>query len=98
MFGKDKWPGAQDVGLRKLRVLGELGGAVDAVPWRREVRQHRRLGPLQVKDDRAGVGRVDARDCRIIDLAGRDNPGWRVDDALVARLDVRRGQLRSVVK
>ena len=98
MLGKDERSGAENVGLGKLGILGELGGAVDAVPRRGEVRQHRRLRPLQMEHDGARVGRVDARDRRVIDLARRNDSGGWVDDALVARLHVGRGQLRAVVK
>src|SRR5260370_13239998 len=90
VFGKDERPGAENVGLGKLRILGEFGGAVDAVPRRSEIGQHRRVRPLQMKDDGARVGRVDTRDRRVIDLADGDDPRGRMDDALVARLYVGR--------
>ena len=73
VLDKHKGAGAEDMRLRELRVLGELGGAVDAVPRRGEIRQHRRIRPLQVKDDGQRVGRVDRRDRAEIDLARRDH-------------------------
>ena len=98
VLDKHKRAGAEDMGLRELRVLGELGGAVDAVPGRGEIRQHRRVRPLQVKDDGQRVGRVDAADRAEIDLARRGDALRRMDDALIARLDIGRGQLRAVMK
>ncbi len=51
-----------------------------------------------MKDHGQRVGRVDAGDRAVIDLPRRDHAGRRMDDALVARLDIRRGQFRSIVK
>ena len=98
VLDKDERPGAEDVSLRELRIFGELRGAVDAVPRRGKVRRHCRLRPLQVKDDGQRIGRVDAGDRGVIGLAHREDALRRVDDALVARLDIGRGQPRSVVK
>src|SRR6185312_5964854 len=49
---------AEDMRLGEERVLLEPGGAVDAVPRRGEIGQHRRLGPAQMEDDGARIGRV----------------------------------------
>src|SRR6516225_7028898 len=78
----------------KTHVLGtgpfvfELGGVVDAVPGRSEVCQHRRVGPLQMKDDRHRIGRLDVGDRGVVGLSHRQDPLRRVDDAVVTRFDV----------
>src|SRR5262249_40410054 len=51
VLDEDKRAGSEDMGLRELRVLGEFRGTIDAVPGRGEIRQHRRIGPLQMKND-----------------------------------------------
>src|SRR6516165_12458088 len=51
-----------------------------------------------MENDGERVGRIDARDGGVIDLARRDDTWRRVRDALVARLDVARRQSRAVVK
>ena len=98
VLDKDVGTGAEDVRLRELRILGELRGAVDAIPGRGEVCQHCRVRPLQVKHDSQRIGRIDARDRRVVGLAHRDDALRRVDDAFVARLYIGRGQFRTVMK
>ena len=98
MLDEDEWAGAENVRLRELHVFGELRGAVDAVPWRGEIRQHRRIRPLQVKHDGLRIGRVDARDRGVIGLAHRGDTLRRMDDALIAHLHIGRSQFRPVVK
>src|SRR6266550_3229957 len=90
--------GAENVSLWKLWVLGQLHGAVDAVPGRGEISQHRRVRPLQAKDHSQRVGCVDAADRAEIHLPRRDHAGRRVDDPLIARLDTGRAQSRAVME
>src|SRR5438105_10921650 len=51
-----------------------------------------------MKYHRGRIGSVDTRDGGVIGLADRKHTLWRVDDAIVARLDVGRGEGRPVVK
>jgi hypothetical protein len=98
VLDEDEGSGSEDMGLGIERVLLELRGAVDAIPGRSKIRQHRRLGPAQMEDDRPRIGSIDAIDRRVVDLSRRDHALGRVDDTLIARLDVGRGQMAAVVE
>ena len=98
VFDKAEGAGAEDVVDRKERVLFELGGAVDRIPLRGEVFEHRRLGPFQMKDDGKRIRRIDRADRCIIHSAHRNNSRRRPNDPFVACLNVLRGQRRAVVK
>ena len=69
--------------LGARRVLLQLRRAVDAVPRRGEEREHRRIGRLQLEDDRVGVRRRDV--VGTIDESGSERQGlsrgWVEDDA-----------------
>src|SRR5205814_2035832 len=52
VLDEHKGAAAEDMGLWELWVLGELGRAIDAVPGRGKIRQHRGVRPLQVKNNR----------------------------------------------
>ena len=65
---------------------------------RGEIRQHRRVRPLQMKHHGRRIGRVDAGDGGVVGLADRKDALRRVDDAIVARLHVGGGERRPVVK
>src|SRR5215469_163589 len=69
VLNKDKRPGPEYVGLWEERILFQLGGAIDAVPGRSEVRQHRRVGPLQMKYYARRIGRVDAGHRAVVGLS-----------------------------
>src|SRR5436190_933043 len=66
---KHERAGAEHMRFRELWVLGQLHCTVDAVPGRGEIRQHRRIRPLQTEDDGQRVGRVYRRDGAEIDLS-----------------------------
>ena len=58
VLDKDEWPGPEHMGLREEWILLELGRVIDAVPGRSEVRQHRCVRPLQMKDHGRRIGRL----------------------------------------
>src|SRR5207248_10865871 len=51
MLDKHEWTGSKNMRLRELRVRGQSGCAIDAVPRRGKFRQQRRVRPLQAKHD-----------------------------------------------
>ncbi len=85
---------AHDLGLGIARVLLQLGGAVDAVVGRGERFQHAGHRVLQLEHDRGRVGGLDGQ-VGVVGPADRHHAGRRVDDALVAGLDVLGGERRS---
>jgi hypothetical protein len=90
--------GAEDMRHREERILLELRRAIDAVPRRGEIGEHRRFRPFEMEYDGTRVRRVDGIDRRVAHLARRDDALGRVRDALVARLDVHRTELRAVME
>ncbi len=98
MLDEDEGAGAVDLGLRCVRVGGEVFGRVDAVPGRREVLEHRGIDRLHLEHDGVGVGRLDRPDVREGGLARGHDACWRIAQAVIGCLHVRGGERRAVVE
>jgi hypothetical protein len=79
---------AHYLGIGKLRVLLELGGAVDAVEGRCQQGHERGIYRLQPENDGYGIGRLDGGDIGEPLLAHGDHALGRGNDALEGSLDV----------
>ena len=62
VLDEDERPGAVDLGLRRVRIGGEVLRRVDAVPGRGEVLEHRGVHRLHLEDD--GESDRASRSCR----------------------------------
>jgi hypothetical protein len=98
VLDEQEGPGAHDVRLVPMHVLGQDVGLVDPVPGRGQVQEERRLRPLEAETDRVGIRGFHHFDRVIGILAQRLDPRGREDDLVVRRLDVLRGHLAAIVE